>query len=559
MAPDRVLIVEDESIVQLHLKSIVERLGYQVSGLARCADEALESIRREPPDFVLMDIRLDGAQDGIAVAQAIRAALDVPIIYLTAYADEETVSRARHTEPAAYLTKPFTEESVRATLVTALTKDHVLRETQERERWLMTVLESVGDGVLVLDQQGFVRFLSEPTAQLFGVHREDVVGRQWREALPLDEHSKTLLRDMVVRPAAARSRVSVRLARRGHGERWLDIDVRDDPSDGARRIVLLYDRSEVHELRRLLREQEEFQGMLGRSAPMQRVFDQIREVAAVDWTVLIEGETGTGKELVAQAIHASSPRKRGPFVAVNCGGLTESLVASQLFGHRKGAFTGAVSDQRGLFEAANGGTLFLDELGDIPLNIQTTLLRVLEDRLVTPVGSATPRKIDVRLLAATHRDLATEVEHGRFRTDLLYRIRVVRIALPPLRDRLDDFPLLAHWFLDRARASAAKRVERISDAAMLRLRAHTWPGNVRELKSAIDFAVIRCRGAAIEPEDLPPEVAGGSQLTDEAEEPRRLLAALGRAAGNRTRAAQLLGISRATFYRRLQELGIDPE
>lgn len=559
MARERVLIVEDETIVQLHLSSIVERLGYEVSGLARSADEALESVRRAPPDFILMDIRLDGAQDGIALAQQIRMTRDVPIIYLTAYADEETVARARQTEPAAYLTKPFTEESVRATLVTALTKDHVLRETQERERWLMRVLESVGDGVLVIDRQGSIRFLSEPTAQLVRVSREGIVGRQWREALPLDQQSKTLLHAMVARPAAERSRVSARLSGRGHHERWVDIDVRDDPSDASRRILLLYDTSEIHELRRLLREQEEFQGMLGRSAPMQRVFDQIREVAAVDWTVLIEGETGTGKELVAHAIHASSPRKHGPFVAVNCGGLTESLVASQLFGHRKGAFTGAVSDQRGLFEAANGGTLFLDELGDIPLNIQTTLLRVLEDRLVTPLGSSTPRKIDVRLLAATHRDLATEVEHGRFRTDLLYRIRVVRIALPPLRDRIEDFPLLAHWFLDRARATAAKRVERISDAAMTRLRAHPWPGNVRELKSAIDFAVIRCRGAAIEPEDLPPEISGGGPPADGAEDPRRLLAALGRAAGNRTRAAQMLGISRATFYRRLQELGTDPE
>lgn len=559
MARERVLIVEDESIVQLHLRTIVERLGYEVSGLARSGDEALASVRVAPPDFVLMDIRLERQQDGIEVARQIRAALDIPIVYLTAYADEETVARARETEPAAYLTKPFTEESVRATLVTALTKDHVLRETQERERWLTTVLESVGDGVLVIDRHGAIRFLSEPTAQLLRVARQAVIGRQWREALPLDAQAKTVLGDMISRRAAERSRVSVHLSRRGQEDCWVDMDVRDDPSDPSRRILLFYDTSEIHELRRLLREQEQFQGMLGRSARMQRVFDQIREVAASDWTVLIEGETGTGKELVAQAIHASSPRKRGPFVAVNCGGLTESLVASQLFGHRKGAFTGAVSDQRGLFEAANGGTLFLDELGDIPLNVQTTLLRVLEDRLVTPLGSATPRKIDVRLLAATHRDLAVEVEHGRFRTDLLYRIRVIRIALPPLHDRLEDFPLLASWFLDRARASAAKKVDRISDDAMLQLRAHAWPGNVRELKSAIYFAVIRCRGSVIEPEDLPPEIAAADQVSEPADEPQRILAALGRCAGNRTRAAQLLGISRATFYRRLQELGIAPE
>jgi len=559
MAGERILIVEDESIVQLHLSKLVERLGYQVSGLARSAQEALASAHADPPDLVLMDIRLEGQRDGIEAAREIRAALDIPVIYLTAYADEATVARAGATEPAAYLLKPFTEESVRATLATALTKDHAWREMQERERWLMAVLESLGDGVVVVDDQGAVRFLSEATAQLLGLSTSDVVGRRWEEALGLGQEAQASLRDMMRRPPAERRRVSARHVGGGRSERWVDVDVRDDPSDPSRRILVLYDTSEVQRLRRLLRDQGQFHGMVGRSPGMQRVFEQIREVAGVDWTVLIEGETGTGKELVAQAIHASSPRRRGPFVPVNCAGLTESLVASQLFGHRKGAFTGAVGDQRGLFEAADGGTLFLDEIGDVPLNIQTTLLRVLEDRLVTPVGSTASRKVDVRLLAATHRNLNAEIEQGRFRADLLYRIRVTRIGLPPLRERLEDLPLLAHWFLDRSRTIAAKPVERISGAATERLLRYPWPGNVRELKSAIDFAVIRCRGAEILGEDLPPEVAGNTGGIEPTGEPERLLAALRHCGGNRTRAAQLLGISRATFYRRLNELGIEPE
>jgi PAS domain S-box-containing protein len=558
MAGERILIVEDESIVQLHLSKVVERLGYRVSGLARSAQEALASARADRPDLVLMDIRLEGQPDGIEAAREIRAALDIPVVYLTAYADEETVARAKTTEPAAYLVKPFTEESVRATLATALVKDHAWREMQERDRWLMAVLESVGDGVLVVDEPGKVRFLSEAAGHILGRIPADVVSRRWEEALGLEPEAQASLHDMMRRPSAERRRVAARHAADGRSEQWVDIDVRDDPSDPSRRILFLYDTSEVQRLRRLLRDEGHFHAMVGRSREMQRVFEQIREVAGVDWTVLIEGETGTGKELVAQAIHASSGRRRGPFVPVNCAGLTESLVASQLFGHRKGAFTGAVSDQRGLFEAADGGTLFLDEIGDVPLNIQTTLLRVLEDQLVTPVGSAVSRKVDVRLLAATHRDLTTEIEQGRFRPDLLYRIRVVRITLPPLRQRVEDLPLLAHWFLDRSRTVAAKPVERISESAMERLRRYPWPGNVRELKSAIDFGVIRCRGTEILPEDLPPEVAGEMATPEPAGDSERLLEALRQCGGNRTRAAELLGISRATFYRRLRELGLEP-
>lgn len=559
MAGERILIVEDENIVQLHLRRIVERLGYQVSGLARSAREAVESARASPPDLILMDIRLEGEPDGIEATRQILASLAVPVVYLTAYADEETLARAGATEPAGYVVKPFTEESVRATLTMALARDHALREARERERWLMTVLESVGDGVLIVDALGKVRFLSAATADLLGREMRAVVGQPWQEALGLEEEAQALLRDMIRRPPSERRRVAARLARSAQGERSMEVDVRDDPGDPSQRIFLLFDTSAAEELRRLLREKGQLHGMVGRSPQIQRVFEQIRDVARVEWTALIEGETGTGKELVARAIHAASPRSQGPFVPINCAGLTESLVASQLFGHIKGAFTGAVSNQRGLFEAANGGTLFLDEIGDVPAQIQTTLLRVLEDKIVTPVGSTVPRQVDIRLVAATHRDLQAEVERGRFRADLFYRLRVVCLALPPLRERSGDLPLLAEWFLDRARAAAAKPVELISKSAMERLRRHSWPGNVRELKSAIDFAVIRCRGKEIQVSDLPPEIADESAAAAPFEGAERLLDALRRSEGNRTRAARLAGISRATFYRRLRELGIKQE
>jgi DNA-binding NtrC family response regulator len=296
---------------------------------------------------------------------------------------------------------------------------------------------------------------------------------------------------------------------------------------------------------------------------MGRVYRQIQEVAPVDTTVLIEGETGTGKELVARAIHFASPRRDQPFLALNCGGLGGDLLENQLFGHKRGAFTGAVAEQQGLFEAAHGGTLFLDEVGDLPLTAQTHLLRVLQEREITRLGETRPRKIDVRILAATQHDLPDNVRQGRFRADLLYRLCVVQITLPPLRQRPTDIPLLVQEFVAEYSTMTRKSVQGVSREAMQRLLAYPWPGNVRELRGVIESAVIHCMGHVIQAKDLP---LGLSQISpsrvrptpDPANEKDRLLAALEQADGNRRQAARLLGIGKSTLYRRLAAYGIAP-
>jgi DNA-binding NtrC family response regulator len=318
------------------------------------------------------------------------------------------------------------------------------------------------------------------------------------------------------------------------------------------------------ELRRQLNDKWQFHDLMGKSLSMARLYDQIRAIAKVDATVLIEGETGTGKELVARAIHFSSARKDRPFIAVNSAGLTDSLLGSQLFGHRKGAFTGAVENQQGFFEAADGGTLFLDEIGDVPASVQTSLLRVLQEKEILRLGESKPRKVNVRVLAATHHNLSQDVAKGSFRADLLYRIRVARIQLPALRERREDIPLLAASFLSQCSAASGKPVQSISREALRVLMGYPWPGNVRELKSAIECALISCKNSVIQIEDLPSEILGpvpihmpmSDQPMDERE---RLLAALKSSHGNRTTAARMLGISRATFYRRLTELNINPD
>ena len=281
----------------------------------------------------------------------------------------------------------------------------------------------------------------------------------------------------------------------------------------------------------------------------------------MDWTVLIEGETGTGKELVARATHFSNHRRDKPFIAVNCAGLTESLLTSQLFGHKRGAFTGAVEDHTGVFERAEGGTLLLDEIGDVSKNVQTSLLRVLEDKEITRLGDSKPRKVDVRVVAATQCDLVEEVKKGHFRADLLYRLRVARITLPPLHERREDIPLLVQTFLRRSRAVTGKPIEDVNEEAMRILMAYPWHGNVRELKSAIEFATLCSQSRLIGAKDLPAEIARHSQLPSKAvdrhqDKRQHVLGALKAARGNRTLAARHLGISRATLYRHLARLAI---
>jgi PAS domain S-box-containing protein len=430
---------------------------------------------------------------------------------------------------------------------------------------LVSILNQLRLGTAMTDKDGRITFISETTQRLLGKSQAEAQGKHWEQVFPFEAQAKAQLMVMFESQAERRTKVPASIEVAGGRHYWMEVDVRDDPRDPRGKIVVLYDMTEIYDLRRLLNDKAQFHDLVGKSEPMQLIYQQIRELAKVDSTVLIEGETGSGKELVARAIHSFSHRSAKPFIAVNCAGLTDSLLGSQLFGHKRGAFTGAIADHQGLFEAANGGTLFLDEIGDIPLNVQTNLLRVLQEKEVTRLGESKPRKIDVRVIVATQHALSEEVAKGRFRADLLYRIRVARVQLPSLAARREDIPLLVAWFLGQCRAATGKSVQNLSHEAMRLLLEYPWPGNVRELKSAIEFAVIHCQGAVIQAEDLPLEIGDVGHVQRSSgdwahlDEKQRLLAALERAGGKRTVAARLLGISRATLYRRLAglEIGID--
>ncbi len=310
--------------------------------------------------------------------------------------------------------------------------------------------------------------------------------------------------------------------------------------------------------------------IIGNSEKIRRIFDLIDKVAQTDSTIMIYGESGTGKELVAREIHCRSLRSNGPFVSINCGALPETLLESELFGHVRGSFTGAVRDKEGLFAVAKGGTFFLDEVGETSPAIQVKLLRVLQEREIIPVGGVKPIKVDVRLIAATNADLEKQVENGKFRADLFYRLNVIPIHIPPLRERRDDIPLLVEHFLKTYCEAQGKPLKQVTKQAFDLLLRYDWPGNVRELENVIERAVILQEGNLIGPEDLPETIRGGrfetrhdlitaTNLTLEELEKRYILKVLDETGWQKKKAAQILGINASTLYRKLQRYGYETD
>jgi len=611
----RVLLIEDNRSTQFLCTQVLEALGHEVVAHPD-AEAAWADYQRASFPLIVTDWMLPG-MSGLELCQKVRQTPTgdgTVVLVITARHTKEDLETVLNAGADDYLSKPIDVGLLRIRLAIAQRQVRTLAERrraqvrvgemiQELEQShddLQSILHQLPMGTALTNADGHITFISEVASQQFFAGRgHDVLDQRWQQAFPFSAEDYSQLKSMARKTSDKRNKVTARVEGLGGQNRWIDVEVQDDPRDPQRKIFLFFDVSEMHDLRRQIDEKAQFYDLVGRSKAMELVYQQVREVANTDWTVLIQGETGTGKELVARALHSTSHRSDKPFLALNCAGLTDSLVGSQLFGHVRGAFTGAVSDHQGVLEAADGGTLLLDEIGDISLDIQGTLLRVLQEKEVTRLGENTPRKVDVRILAATHRDLSIEVEQGRFREDLLYRLRIARILLPPLRERREDIPALTAAFLREVGATSGKSVRDISPQAMGLLMDYWWPGNVRELRNAIEFALFRCSTAVIQTDDLPPEATANEsfplrqikalpahatrldmgapgayppaqpnpqrpheqippysdslQLMDEKS---RILAALERTRDNRAAAARLLGMSRATFYRRLTDFNI---
>ena len=593
-----ILLADDPADDLEHLQSILSADHDLLT--ADTGPRALELAGKQP-DLILLSLMLP-AMDGLTVCARLKsepATADIPVIFITDDTYAEMAASCFAAGGVDVISKPIDPATLRARVATQLTLRHqseqlhlykeqirstereaaqAIAELDRSHRNLLAVLNQFRGGTLLLDDHGRIEFASDACRAIDNLDPRTLLGKDWRLALPLDPQALTQVAAMMATPAPARSRLELTWTSRRGQTWWVECDVRDAPDDDRRRLLFLYDVSENRALR-LANARGPLSRLIGTSPAILNLHQHILDIARGDWTILIEGETGTGKELVAQAIHAASSRAAGPFIAVNAAGLTPTLLTSQLFGHRKGSFTGAYQDQEGFFESARGGTLFLDEIGDLPIELQAALLRVLQEKEIIRIGEARPRKVDVRVLTATHLDLLAATQSGRFRQDLLYRLRVARIQVPPLRDRRTDIPLLASYFLDQASREMDRQELHLSPGVVSRLTNYPWPGNVRELKSCIDQAVIYCKSHHIDVPDLPPELQDPA-LTGPAQpqpgdnrpmlppspltlpagptsEPERILAALAQTKGNRLRAAKLLGIGRATLYRRLASLGLD--
>ncbi len=530
-------------------------------------DEGIVVARHGGVDVVLLDLSLPDSH-GIETFYRLRRDFrSAPIVVLTGIEDEQLAAFALRQGAQDYLAKAeMTGLLLRRVVRYAIerfqsqaTLEHVYRDTRKSHDDLLAIMNMLDLGIVTLDGEGQVTFMSRSARLFTGVGDADIAGRPWTAMLRLRGADSDAVAELLRTPATSRSRITVSFGDPGRDVFWIELEACEDPRNPKGAILLLYDRSEEYKLRRALDEKSDFPEIVGRSKEIATIARRIHEVAPLDWTVLIEGETGTGKELVARAIHNAGPRASAPFVAVNCAGLPDSLLASLLFGHRRGSFTGAIEDRRGFFAAAEGGTIFLDEIGDISPTMQSSLLRVLETREFTRVGDTQPQKCDARILTATHRDLTSEVTQGRFRADLLYRIRVMRIHLPPLRERREDIPLLIRHFLAMSRSALGKSVSSLDAETMRALLEYPWPGNVRELRSAVEYATVSSAGNLIRVEDLPPEFLNpvpSHVESGQGDNRERYIAAIRAAGGNRSLAAKNLGIGRATFYRHLARLRI---
>jgi PAS domain S-box-containing protein len=431
------------------------------------------------------------------------------------------------------------------------------------------ILESISDGVFTVDPEWRVTSFNRAAEEITGIHRDEAAGRLCSEVF----RSSMCGADCALRQTLETGRPII--GKSGYiinagGDR-IPISIstavlRNTKGEVIGGAETFRDLSEIEALRRELEGAFQVGDLVSRSPLMQGVFETLPAVAAVPSTVLVLGETGTGKEVIARTIHSLSSRRDGPFIAVNCGALPDSLLESELFGYKAGAFTGAGKDKPGRFALASGGTIFLDEIGEISQAMQVRLLRVLQDRVYEPLGSTVSEKADVRIMAATNKDLFGLVEAGVFREDLYYRVNVVRVELPPLRRRKEDLVLLIEQFIERFNAVQKKNVVGMTAEALSLLVAHDWPGNIRELENVIERAFILCAEGRIGIHHLPPEMMRGynedeRESTDirsvrEIVDARVIRHALERHGFNRTAAARDLGIHKTTLLRRIKRLGI---
>ena len=551
-----VLIVDDEESIRYTFEMFLQGAGYRVATAAGFP-EGIRLLQNHRFDVVFADILL-GHKTGLDLLREVRETDPLcPVVLITGAPEVDTAAEAVRLGAYDYIPKPITKEILLRVARMALAMRGLQLEKERYRLNLEAIFNSVREGIVTVDNEMNVLAANRISPSLcclpdIAPGQDLAASRDCRCTICLDALRECLRERRVVE----KDRFSCQSIAGGGKIMSITATPLIDQGKHTGAVLVLRDETRLDTLERHLEERTQLHRLTGKSPAMQRVFDLIGVLADVDTTVLITGESGTGKELVAEALHFAGARRGQPLVKINCSALTESLLESELFGHVKGAFTGAISDKVGRFQAADGGTIFLDEIGDISPGMQVRLLRVLQEREFERVGESHPIRVDVRIIAATHQNLVAKVSKGEFRRDLFYRLKVVGIQLPPLRDRREDLPLLVDQFIGRFNQKFVRTVAGVDAEVMRLFLDYSWPGNIRELEHAIEHGFILCRGHRLLPEHLPAEIRTGAEAVPAApaDSAYDLHSALKAAGGNKAKAARLLGISRRTFYRKMAEI-----
>ncbi|MCC6142172.1 MAG: sigma 54-interacting transcriptional regulator [Candidatus Hydrogenedentes bacterium] len=571
-----VLVVEDERVLRLTFEQFLHTEGYEVA-TAENYDKALQHIETQDFDVIVTDIILEG-RTGVDLLRTVkRLNLSSEVIMVTGEPNVETASEAVRLGAFDYLPKPVTGRDLLRVVRLALERkklseerDLYAKRVDMFRRELEAVFNSVKEGIVTVDTEMRIQQLNQATREILGLRGASVIGQELEAAFPAD---MAAARTALIETLSSREAVpEFRLESRGHHGRHRVLVCSTTPllPDGGIEggaVLLIRDVTRLTVLERQVEDHHQYHNMIGRSPRMQEIFGLIRNLAETDSTVLIEGESGTGKELVASALHYASNRSGGPFIKVNCAALSEDILESELFGHVKGAFTGALRDRVGRFEAADGGTILLDEIGDISPRLQLRLLRVLQEREFERVGDSIPIRTDVRVIASTTQDLVTKIQVGEFREDLYYRLNVVRIDIPPLRERREDIPLLVDHLCRRFNGAFKKEIMGVAPESMDIFMKYPWWGNIREMENCLERAFIVCHDTVILPRHLPPEVLNyesarrpadlsqqSTQLSGRNQnvERERVLDVLTQTDWNVAKTARILGVARNTLYQKIK-------
>jgi DNA-binding NtrC family response regulator len=561
----RILVVDDEESIRYTFRNFLEEDGHETI-TAATYEEALGFLREIDFDLVYVDIILEGKSGIDLLKDAQEHTRNTDFIIITGAPSVETAANSVRLGALDYVVKPIRHGALMRITERALNHRALLRAEETYRLNLEAIFRSVRDAIVTVDEELTVVEVNPAAEAICGIRRAEATGK---ELADIPSACSGLCLDALRETVVCKERIDipcVECASEYDPGQIVSITAtpllrQDGSASGG--VMVIRNETRLVELERCVAETRQLGKIVGSSAAIQGVFKMIEALADVRTSVLITGESGTGKELVADALHAAGSRCDQNLVKINCAALSEGLLESELFGHVRGAFTGAVKDKIGRFQRADCGSIFLDEIGEMTPSMQLRLLRVLETMEFERVGDSKPVKVDVRVIAATNRDLEQKVKAGRFREDLYFRLKVVEIKLPPLRERREDIPLLVQHFLEKFNDKFSKSVSGVSESVMDLFMRYHWPGNVRQLENILEHAFVLCRRKVITPYELPVDFMPGAATRstggdgDGTAEIRAIREALQQAEYNKTEAARLLGISRRTLYRKLARLDID--